>query len=113
MLAVTVALPAAVLPARGGHGNTGDNHRCVLGDEVVIGRVHFFGLRIGYLQVEVRPFADLLLLKDVLLQLAHGDVQAVEGDRVEVEAALELVVHRHGCSPDAFGQSGSARRPPQ
>lgn len=56
----------------------------------------FFGLRVGDLQVAVGRL-QLLPAHDLALEVAQGDVQPVEGDRIIVELGGELVVHaRHG-----------------
>lgn len=92
---VPVPVPFPVLPASRCHRNSGDDHRRVLRNQYVVRRVDLLCLSIGDLEVEVCCLADFLQLEYGLLQVRHRYVQSVEGDRVEVEAALELVVHGH------------------
>lgn len=76
----------------------------------------FFGLGVGDLQVAVSRL-QLLAAHDLALEVAQGDVQPVEGDRIIVQLGRELVMDaRHGrgraCSapaaPRAPRRSGPA-----
>lgn len=56
----------------------------------------FLRLRVGDLQVAVGGL-QLLPPHDLLLQVAEGDVQAIEGDGVVLEFGREFIVHTgHG-----------------
>lgn len=56
----------------------------------------FFGLGVGDLQVTVGCL-QLLAAHDLALEVAQGDVEAVEGDRIIVQLGEELIVNtRHG-----------------
>jgi len=67
----------------------------VLADQLLLVQVDLQGLAVRHHQVEVGDLAELLQPDDGPLEVPHGDVEAVAGDRLEVQVVLELESHRH------------------